>query len=126
MPFKLTDPGVILTYEGMDSTTLQKRVHALKVEYEEGAGSAGGMHTWWYYFDEHTYDLVANYLDYGEGHSLTTYESFETVDDNIRMHKKRFSYSSNADKELVQLRTIYENEDMKFDADFDDNHFDLN
>lgn len=124
MPFKLTDPGVILTYEGIDSTTLKKPVHALKVEYEKGAGSTGGMHTWWYYFDVENYDLVGNYLAYGEGYSLTTYESFEMVD-GIRIHKKRFSHIANANKEIVQLRTIYENEAMKFDEVFDETLFDL-
>ena len=121
MPFKLTDPGVILTYEGIDSTTLNKRVHSLKVEYEKGAGSSGGMHTWWYYFDEKTYDLAANFLDYGTGHSLTTYETFTKVD-GIRFHEKRFSHIADADKNIVQKRTIYENESMKFDEDFDDRY----
>lgn len=124
MPFKLTDPGVILTYEGIDSTTLKKRVHSLKVEYEKGAGSSGGFHTWWYYFDEKTYELVANFLDYGEGYSLTTYETFEELD-GLRFHKKRFSHIANADKEIVQLRTIYQNEDVKFDESLDKSLFEL-
>jgi len=125
MPFKLTDPGVVLTYEGIDSTTLKKRVHSLKVEYKKGAGSTGGMHTWWYYFDEKNYDLVANFLDYGEGHSLTTYETFITVDD-IRIHKKRFSHIADENKNIVQKRTIYENESMKFNEVFDESLFDFN
>ena len=124
MPFKLTDPGVILTYEGIDSSTLNKRVHSLKVEYEKGAGSSGGFHTWWYYFDEKTYDLVANYLDYGEGYSLTTYETFQAVD-SIRIHQKRFSHIANADKEIIHLRTIYQNEKMKFNESFDEKLFTL-
>jgi hypothetical protein len=124
MPFKLTDPGVILTYEGIDSTTLKKRVHALKVEYKKGAGSSGGMHIWWYYFDEKNYDLVANFLDYGNGYSLTTYETFTKVD-GMRIHEKRFSHISKSKNEIVQLRTIYENEKMEFDQDFDESLFDL-
>ena len=114
MPFKLTDPGTILSYDGIDSTTLGKPVHALKVEYEKGAGSTGGMHKWWYYFDIETYDLAGNYLDYGTGYSLTTYETFAQVDD-LRLHQKRYSYASNSKKEKLQLKTIYENEEMKFD-----------
>lgn len=124
MPFKLTDPGVILTYEGIDSITLNKRVHSLKVEYEKGAGSSGGYHTWWYYFDEETYDLVANFLDYGEGYSLTTYETFKDID-SIRIHQKRFSHIANAEKEIIQKRTIYQNEEMKFNEDFDESLFEL-
>ena len=124
MPFKLTDPGVILTYEGIDSTTLKKRVHSLKVEYEKGAGSTGGMHIWWYYFDEKNYDLAANFLDYGNGYSLTTYETFRPVG-GIRIHEKRFSHIADAAKNIVQKRTIYENESMKFDEVFDKSLFEL-
>ena len=113
MPFKLTDPGAKLIYEGVDSTTLSEPAHAIKVEYEEGAGSAGGMHTWWYYFDLNNFDLVANFLDYGDKYSLTIYESFTTVG-GIRMHRERKSYSSNVNKEKLLLRTIYTNEEMQF------------
>ena len=124
MPFKLTDPGVTLTYEGVDSMLLERPVHALRVDYAKGAGSTGGMHKWWYYFDTATMDLAANYLDYGEGHSLTTYEVFETVD-GLRIHNKRFSYISNNKKERVWLKTIYENEGMQFDTKLNKNLFEL-
>lgn len=121
MPFKLTDPGVIMTYEGIDSTTLDRRVHSVKIEYKKGAGSTGGMHTWWYYFDENNYDLAANFLDYGK-HSLTTYETFVQVDD-IRIHKKRFSHIADSEKNIVQKRTVYENETMIFNQDLDEDLF---
>jgi len=124
MPFKLTDPGVILNYEGIDTIATGQAVHSLKVEYEKGAGSSGGFHTWWYYFDLETYDMAANFLDYGDKYSLTTYETFTKVDD-LRVHQKRYSYISNANKELVQLRTIYTNEAMQFDPSFDESHFQL-
>jgi hypothetical protein len=68
--------------------------------------------------------MVANFLDYGNKYSLTTYETFEQVDD-MRIHKMRYSYISNANKELVQLRTIYSNDEMKFDKTFDKSHFKL-
>jgi len=124
MPYKLTDPGVRLTYEGIEEKVLDKPAHAVKVEYAENAGSTGGMHLWYYYFDKETYDLVGNYLDYGEGHSLTTYEVFEDVE-GMRFHNKRYSYSSNEKKERVLLRTIYENEEMKFNQAFESDVFQL-
>ena len=124
MPYKLTDPGVTLTYDGIDTTLFNKPVHAIMVEYAKGAGSTGGMHLWYYYFDVDDFDLAGNYLDYGEGHSITSYEVFEEVDNHV-FHNKRFSYISNADKEKVMLRTIYENEDMKFDQVLNKDLFDL-
>ena len=122
MPYKLTDPGTKLTYVGIDSTTFSKPAHAIKVEYAKGAGSSGGMHVWCYYFDEATYDMVGNYLDYGKGHSFTTYETSEMVD-GLKIHNKRYSHASNENKEILELKTIYENEAMKFDSDLDANLF---
>ncbi len=122
MPYKLTDPGTKLTYVGIDSKTFSKPAHEVKVEYEKGAGSSGGMHVWSYYFDAETYDMVGNYLDYGEGYSFTTYQTSEMVD-GLKIHNKRFSHASNENKEILQLKTIYENEAMKFDKDLEANLF---
>lgn len=124
IPYKLTDPGVSLTYEGIDSITLDRPVHSLKVDYAEGAGSSGGLHQWNYYFDIDDYDLAGNYLDYGNGHSITTYEVFEQVSEH-RLHNKRFSYIANDQKERVVLRTIYENEEPKFNNELATNTFEL-
>ena len=124
MPYKLTDPGTTLIYEGIDSTLLEVPVHCIKVEYAKGAGSTGGMHLWYYYFKVDDYDLAGNYLNYSEGYSFTSYEVFENVN-NHRIHNKRFSYISNKDKERSLLRTVYENEEMKFDRELDENAFTL-
>jgi len=115
MPFKLTDPGVILTYDGIDTLEGDKVVHALKVEYEKGAGSSGGFHTWWYYFDKETYDLVANYLDYGNGHSYTNYQTFTNIG-GIRIHELRHSHAANEEKEVGRIKTIYANDEMQFNV----------
>ena len=117
MPFKLTDPGVILTYDGIDTLAENRAVHALKVEYEKGAGSSGGYHTWWYYFDKNTYDLVANYLDYGKGHSYTSYQTFTKIG-GIRIHELRNSHAANAAKEVGRIKTIYANDNMQFNLPF--------
>ncbi len=122
MPYKLTDPGVSLSYEGIDTVIIDKPVHVVNVEYAKGAGTSGGLHRWVYYFDEETYDLAGNFLDYGDGHSLTTYEVFEDVEGH-RFHNKRYSYISNEKKERVVLRTIYENEEMNFDQAIEKNAF---
>jgi len=124
IPYKLTDPGVTLTYDGIDSTTLDQPAYSIKVEYAEGAGSSGGMHTWWYYFDVDNYDLAGFFLDYGGGHTLTTYEVFEQVA-NHRFHKKRFSYISNEKRERVMRRTIYENEEPEFNVPLSADKFKL-
>lgn len=80
MPFKLKDPGTILNYEGVDTLSNNRIVHKLKVDYEKGAGSCGGMHTWNYFLNTDTYQFEANFLDHGEGYSYTDYETFIQID----------------------------------------------
>lgn len=122
MPFKLTDPGTVLTYEGLDTLYEAQPVESIMVTYEEGAGSAAGMHTWWYYFDPQTSGLVANFLDHGDGYSYTEYVEFVTVD-GIRLSKQRKSYATNADRELKYVSTVYTNEDIKIDVPLDEGIF---
>ncbi|MDX1666852.1 MAG: DUF6503 family protein [Saprospiraceae bacterium] len=124
MPFKLTDPGTVLSYEGMDTLHMDRPVHSVRVDYEEGAGSAAGMHTWWYYFEPDTYSPVANFLDYGDGYSYTEYAEF-TVVDSIRLNKRRISYATNARREIGHKTTVYTNEDIRFDASLPDTLFRL-
>jgi hypothetical protein len=40
-------------------------VEKVRVTYEKGAGDAGGLHTWTYYFDSRSARLTANHLNYG-------------------------------------------------------------
>lgn len=124
MPFKLADPGAILTYEGLDTLHNNKIVHAIKVDYKKFAGSAGGMHTWWYYFDKDSCEPVANFLDYGAGHSYTQYESFTQVD-GIKINHVRKSYKTNANRDLLFVSTIYTNENIRFNEDFDEGLFEV-
>ncbi len=90
-------------------------MHAVKVAYEKGAGSSGGYHTWWYYFDKDSYDMVANYLDYGNGQSYTDYQTFLEVG-GLRIHEKRGSHAATKNKEVGYLKTVYTNEAMQFDV----------
>ncbi len=122
MPFKLTDPGTVLTYQGLDTLDNGRVVHAVKTTYQEGAGSAAGKHTWWYYFDQDDYRLAANFLEYGNGFSYTQYEAFADVQ-GIRLNEKRKSYSTNADRDLKYVETVYSNENIQFDVTLEDTLF---
>jgi hypothetical protein len=122
MPFKLTDPGTVLTYEGRDTLAGEQPVESIRVTYQEGAGSAAGMHTWWYYFDPQTRGLVANFLDHGDGYSFTEYVEFVTVD-GIRVSKQRKSYATNADRQLKYVSTVYTNEEIQFDVSLEEGVF---
>lgn len=122
MPFKLRAPGTILKYEGIDTLSNNRIVHKLKVTYEEGAGSSGGIHTWYYFLNTENYQFEANFLDHGRGFSYTDYETFEEVD-GISVTKERKSYASNENMEATYLKTIYSNSDIQFDVELPEELF---
>lgn len=124
MPFKLTDPGAVLTYAGRD-TIDGTPVEAVRVEYEDGAGSAAGMHTWTYYFAADDARLIANHLRYGDGptdYDLTQYEEIREIG-GIRIPMRRVSYHSNAEAEKLSKVSAYLNEDVRINAPMPDSLF---
>ncbi len=113
-PFKLTDPGANFEYLGADTLEDGTAVEGLRVRYDPGAGSAGGMHTWVYYFDASS-GMLAGYR-FGEGDavdpgSLTTYGDFHDVR-GVRLYRRRTAHSVEDDGELRTVRVYrHENHD---------------
>lgn len=116
MPFKLADPGVNLEYEGIDTLANNILVHVIKTTYKEGAGSSAGKHTWWYYFENESYKPEANFLNYGDGFSYTQYDDFTEVD-GVKLNKKRTSFKTNKNMDLLYKTTVYTNENIRFNQD---------
>lgn len=125
MPFKLKAPGTQISYQGIDTLSTDRIVHKLKVTYEKGAGSSGGMHTWYYFLNTNNYMFEANYLDHGKGYSYTDYDTFLEVE-GIVVTKERKSYLSNENMELTNLKTIYRNSDIQFDVELPEQLFKVN
>lgn len=124
MPFKLTDLGTNLEYMGLDTLSSGRVVHNVKTTYDKGAGSSGGFHTWWYFFDKDSYGQAANFLDFGGGYSYVVNESFTEVD-GIIMNRERKSYKTNAQREPQYLTTAYLYEDYVFDKVLEDDYFEI-
>lgn len=125
MPFKLKAPGTILNYMGIDTLSNNRIVHKLKATYEKGAGSSGGMHTWYYFLNTSNYQFEANFLNHGKGYSYTDYETFIEVD-GIAITKERKSYASDATMAATYLKTIYRNSNIRFDEELPEDLFILN
>lgn len=124
MPFKLADPGTVLSYEGVDTLPNNKTVHSIKAIYKKGAGSAAGLHTWWYYFNTDNYQPEANFLDYGNGFSYTAYESFQEIG-GIKVNKIRNSYNASGKREIEYLSAVYTNKDIRFDEQLSIDQFEV-
>ena len=125
MPFKLADPGAILSYKGVDTLAHGQVVHSVNVNYELGAGSSAGFHEWHYYFDTDSGgNLIGNFLDYGEGKSYTEYQTWQETA-GIRLGEKRSVFAVNEDGEIGYMKTVYINEEMEFDLEMTDELFSL-
>lgn len=116
MPFKLTDRGAILQHEGRVPLG-RASADRIKVTYERGAGDAGGMHTWVYFFDARTGRLLANNLHYGEG----KYEYTEYLDErptgDLLLPMRRLGYNANAKGKLGRRNSEILYEDVRWNVD---------
>lgn len=118
MPFKLTDPGAILSAAGDRVLPDGTRARGVRVDYEEGAGSAGGMHVWTYWFAEEDGRLVANHLTYGPDpgdHDTTEYLEYDEVD-GILLPGKRVGYLSDAEQTRGRKISEIRYEEVRFDV----------
>lgn len=125
MPFKLTDPGALLSYAGRDTLADGTVAERVRVDYEPGAGSAGGLHTWTYYFDADDGRLVANHLRYGPAptdYDFTEYLDYRVID-GVHMPTRRYGYRSNAAAERLEKVSEILYEDVRFDVPLPDTLF---
>lgn len=124
MPFKLTDPGAHLADAGRRRLPDGTEADAVLVTYDPGAGSAGGMHTWTYYFDDDG-RLVANFLTHGSGeedHSFTEYVEHARAD-GLVLHARRWGYASNVRGERLRKTSEIRHEEIRFDPPLDEELF---
>lgn len=125
MPFKLKDPGTLLEYMGIYTLSNKKVVHKLKVTYEKGAGSSGGMHTWHYFLNTENFLFEASFLNHGKGYSYTDYDTFSEVD-GLTLTKERESYVANEKKKPIRLKSVYSNSNIRFNEEFSEDLFVVN
>lgn len=122
IPFKLTDKGANLTFEG-DTTLEGRRVLGVKVTYDEGAGTSALFHTWRFYFDAATHEYVASLLRHDKGYGYNRYYNYTEVE-GIRFYQDR--RRTNTDDYILENLTLssdYKLTDFEFLARFPEDHF---
>lgn len=127
MPFKLADPGAILTYRERTDLPDIGPAETVEIAYENGAGSSARMHTWTYYFSPDDFRLVANHLEYGpepEDYDYTEYTDHRVID-GVHMATRRVGYRSNAAGERLGKTSEIFYEDVRFDAPIPASLFEL-
>ena len=120
MPFKLADPGAQLAPAASRRLADHTFVDAVRVTYAPGAGDAGGLHTWTYFFEARSGRLTANHLTYAPGkYDYTEYHD-DIVVDGITLARRRLGFDGDATGRRKGPRTseiVYE--DVAFDVPLD-------
>lgn len=120
MPFKLTDAGVHLEHVGRETLRGGTLAVKIRVTYDKGAGDAGGLHTWTYFFDTKTGRLAANLLRYDEDR----YEYTEYLDDvsvgPLRLSMRRYGYAAGARGARGPRQSAIVYEDVRLDVPWED------
>ena len=124
MPFKLTDPGVHLEPAGEERLG-KTRVEKVRVTYDKGAGDAGGMHVWTYYFDKASGRLVANNLKY----EAAKYDYTEYLDERpvagLLLPMRRLGYEADEKGKRGRRNSEILYENVRFDLPMADALFAL-
>jgi len=127
MPFKLTDQGAELFYEGQRELPDGTLADAVRAEYGPGVGRAGRMHHWTYFFAADDGRLVANHLQYGpepDAHDFTEYVDHSRVG-SLVLPVRRYGYQSNAEVERLERFSEIYYEDVRLDVELDPSLFEL-
>ncbi len=106
-PFKLRDPGIKLSYEGMDTLFNGNEVITIKAEYNS---SGKENHPWWFFFDPVTHRCMANMVDHNGSYSLITNDEYVEYK-GILWNRKRTGYRTDAKGNILYKRADY---DYKF------------
>ena len=119
MPFKLADPGAHLSYAGREKLADGIVADKVRVTYDKGAGDAGGLHTWTYYFDTKSGRLCANNLNYGPGkYDFTEYLDDKPMD-GLRLSTRRYGYEADAKAKKGPKASEIVYEEVRWDVPFD-------
>ena len=107
IPFKLADPGVILTLEGVDTLESGLVVDVVKAAYEPAEHeNHSTSDTWWYYFDHKSGRNVGAMVHHPPTYALI--ENIEMTDDHgLRFNTYRRSYRCDASRNKEFLRAEF-------------------
>lgn len=109
-PFKLSDPGVVLTYEGEDTLEEGERVHVIKASYSTENENHTKNDEWWYYFDVNSFLCLATMVYHGETYSyIKNLEYDRSTDIVFNYHRKGYAVDSERNVLYHQSEYFYRN-----------------
>ncbi|MCE7993243.1 MAG: hypothetical protein HEP71_14750 [Roseivirga sp.] len=116
-PFKLTDPGVILSYEGMDILEAGEQVYVIKASYSTDNENHTKSDEWWYYFDVDTYLCLATMVHHGSTYSyIKNLEYDYSTDIVFNYHRKGYAVDSTRKVLYHQSEYYYHDYKLSFSS----------
>lgn len=116
-PFKLSDPGVILTYEGIDILEEGEQVHVIKASYDTENDNHSKNDEWWYYFDIETYLCLATMVHHGTTYSYIKNLKYDHSTDIVfNFHRKGYAVDSTRKVLYHQSEYYYRNYKLGFSS----------
>ena len=109
-PFKLSDDGVQLTYEGIDVLEDGQQVHVVKASYDMENENHTDNDEWWYFFEVNTYLCLATMVHHGTTYSYIKNLEFDRSTDIVfNSHRKGYSVDSARNILYHQSEYFYRN-----------------
>lgn len=100
-PFKMLDPGVQLTYLGLDTLANKKVVHVVKAFYGSPEDDV-----WWFYFDVETHVLLATLIYHAPTYAFVDNEKIEMID-GILWNTERTTYRTDSLRNVQFVRAEF-------------------
>jgi len=109
-PFKLNDPGVVLTYEGEDTLEDGAKVHVVKASYSTENENHSKNDEWWYFFDVENFRCLATMVHHGNTYSYIRNLEFDTSTGIVfNYHRKGYAVDSERNILYHQSEYFYRN-----------------
>jgi len=109
-PFKLSDKGVQLTYEGIDELEEGQKVHVVKASYNMENENHTDNDEWWYFFEVDTYLCLATMVHHGTTYSYIKNLEFDRSTNIVfNYHRKGYSVDSARNILFFQSEYFYRN-----------------
>ena len=105
-PFKLSDPGVMIYYEGIEALEEGQEVHTIRAEYNKDNDNHTKSDTWWYYFDTENFLCVATLVHHGETFSYIKNLEFDRSTGIVFNHHRK-GYAVDKDRNILFHQSEY-------------------
>jgi len=101
-PFKILDPGVELSYLGVDTLDDRKPVEVVKAYYGEEKDDV-----WWFYFDQDNHVLLATLIYHAPTYAFVVNEEIQEID-GLLWNTRRTTYRTDSLRNVQYIRAKFE------------------